>query len=731
MIESTNRLATSASPYLRQHAHQPVAWRPWSEEAFAEARERDVPVLVSIGYAACHWCHVMAHESFDDPDVAKVMNEHFVNVKVDREERPDVDAVYMSAVQALTGSGGWPMTVVTTPDGRPWFAGTYFPPDDRHGLPGFRRVLDALRATWSERRDEVSRSAEQITAHLSHVSMGPEGPTLTSAAPAIALSALRRGFDSAHGGFGGAPKFPPHTTLRFLMEAPTGADAAEGEPAADDMLRLTLRGMTDGGIHDQLLGGFARYSVDAAWLVPHFEKMLYDNALLLPILARSGARFGDERLTEAAEGVLGWALDTMRLDGVTFAASQDADSEGEEGRFATFTPRDLEAALSGPDEIALARALYGIDEVGQVEGRSVPVFRALEHPAVRSALAEAGADAAGADADETAARVERVRAALVAHRLEREPPATDDKVVTSWNALMVRGLVEAAPWLPSGLAERARDAAVACADALWERAWDGTCLRHLAPPGSREERRPTAPAAAALLEDAASYALASLALYRAGAEPRFLSRALTLADAIERDFSDGAGGFYTTPAFGEELVVRPRSTLDGPTPSEYGLTAELFAWVASWTGDEEAAARARGLLRGIGELAERAPTAVASLLSARERLESAPVEVLVAGPGEDPTTSELLACADRLAPDYAVVGRVPPPLVADGGASESAALAAAAALDRVPWFAGRVADRPTAYVCYAGTCRVPVHGSEALAEQLVAARRSSGAAQRP
>ncbi len=735
MSYPANALTGASSPYLRQHAHQPVAWRPWGPEAFAEARERDVPVLVSIGYAACHWCHVMAHESFDDPAIAEVMNAHFVNVKVDREERPDVDAVYMSATQALTGSGGWPMTVVTTPDGRPWFAGTYFPPEDRFGMPSFRRLLDALRAAWHERRDEVVRSAGEITERLGQMSAGLAGPVPGGAASATALAVLVRHYDAKHGGFGGAPKFPPHSALRWLLERPEGAGtpalapdevgaAASAPdhrtitaPDAATMLHHTLRRMTDGGIHDQLLGGFARYAVDERWAVPHFEKMLYDNAQLLPLLARAGARFGDARLSLAAEGVVRWALDTMRLDGVTFAASQDADSEGEEGRFATFTPRDLERALDDPDERRFAAALFGIDEVGQLEGRSVLAYRGLENPAVRSAL---GPDAV--DPVRAVAREERVRAALVASRHERVPPATDDKVITSWNALMVRGLAEAAPWLPGPLAAEARSAAVACADAVWERAWDGSRLHHLASAeaaeGSSGAAVPAAaPAAApALLEDAAAYGLAALALHRATGMARFLARALTLADVVERDFADGSGGFFTTPHDGEALVIRPRSTLDGPMPSEYGLAAELLAWVAAWTDDRQRAARARSALRGIEPLTERAPTAIASLLGVRERLETAPVEVIVAGPAADATTQALLACADRDAPDHALVGLVP----------EDPALAT-----RVPWFEGRVAERPTAFVCFAGSCRVPGHAPDALVAQLDEARAEVGAAPRP
>ena len=711
MAQHANRLTNAASPYLRQHAHQRVDWYPWGEEAFAAARERDVPVLVSIGYAACHWCHVMSHESFDDPAIADVLNAHFVSVKVDREERPDVDAVYMSAVQALTGSGGWPMTVVTTPDGRPWFAGTYFPPDDRFGRPGFGRLLEALRDAWSDRRDEVVRSAGQITERLGQLAAPlPSDPDARrSDHTEAALAALRRAFDGEHGGFGGAPKFPPHTVLRWLLERPA---AAYGDaPSVETMLRRTLRRMVDGGLHDQVLGGFARYAVDEGWVVPHFEKMLYDNALLLGVLARAGARYDDARLQDAAVGVVRWALDVMRPDGVAFAASQDADSEGEEGRFATFTPTELTGVLPDPVDRAVASALFGITEVGVLEGRSVPVWRGLEHPAVVAAL---GPDAH--DRERAAARVARIRAALVELRRQRVPPAMDDKVVTSWNALMVRGLIEAAPWLPEEEARRARDAAVRCADALWERAWDGRSLRHLAPEpatGTPAGSGVTAPQAVSLLEDAASYGLAALALHRATGAPRFLARAFALADAVERDFAGGSGGFYTTPSFGEALVVRPRSTLDGPTPSEYGLTAELLAWVGAWSDDEARRERARAVARGAGALAERAPSAVASLLGVAERSAAPPVEVVIRGAADDERVQALLACADRHAPGHALVG-----LAVGGSALESEG--GEPSLPSVPWFEGRVGTAPAAFVCSAGTCRAPVFDVDALRAAIAA-----------
>nr|MBA2667938.1 thioredoxin domain-containing protein [Trueperaceae bacterium] len=624
MAQHPNRLAGSASPYLRQHAGNPVDWYPWGEEAFAAARARDVPVLVSVGYSACHWCHVMAHESFEDPLIAAVMNEGFVNVKVDREERPDVDAVYMHAVQALTGAGGWPMTVVTTPEGEPWFGGTYFPPDDRFGRPGFRRVLEALVQTWRERRNEVERSAVEITAHVARLAEGLGDGDPPSAATALAaLAALRAQEDRHHGGFGGAPKFPPHTALRWLLE-----DAPDdgAEPSADAMVLRALRAMVDGGIFDQLGGGFARYAVDATWTVPHFEKMLYDNALLLPVLARAAARHRDERLLEAARGTLDWLLRDLQQDGGAFASAYDADSEGEEGRFYTWTPAEIDTALPGGDDRALARALYGVQEVGQLEGRSVLVHRGFDHPAVRAAL---GDDAAEPERQE--ARVRRVREALRVARERRPWPALDDKIVTSWNALAVRGLVDAAAHLPEADATRAREAAVRAADVVWERAWDGERLRHLAPPGGDE-------GAVALLEDAATFGLAALTLHRATGDDRHLERALELAAVIERDFADPDGGFFTRRARDEQLVVRAKSVLDGPLPSEHGAASELLAWAAAWCDHAPWRALAEAGLEGAAALVGRHPTAGAAMLSAWARLEAPPREVVVAGQRDDPAT---------------------------------------------------------------------------------------------
>jgi uncharacterized protein len=683
------RLRRATSPYLRQHADNPVDWYPWGDEAFAAARERDVPVLVSIGYAACHWCHVMAHESFDDPDVAAMMNSRFVNVKVDREERPDVDAVYMQAVQALTGSGGWPLTVVTTPAGEPWFGGTYFPPDDRFGRPGFTKVLTALSRTWRERRDEVVASAAQITEHVARHAAGlGDGPSPGEAAGVAALAALRRQEDRTFGGFGGAPKFPPHTALRWLLEhAPD--DGAEPTPLA--LAGRTLAAMVRGGIFDQLGGGFARYAVDASWTVPHFEKMLYDNALLLPLVAEAGTRLGDERLSEAARRTLAFMLRELRLADGTFASSLDADSEGSEGRYYTWTPDELAAALGDADDERLARALYGVHETGQLEGRSVLTFRGADDPAVVAAL---GAD--GVHPQRAAARVEALRARLLAAREARVRPALDDKVVTSWNGLAVWGLARGGGYLGSADASAALSAAERCADVVWQRAFDGRTLRHLAPERGGDD-------AVALLEDASFLGLGLLELHRATGAPRHLQRALDLAAGIAGDFVDPAGGFFTRRRDDPQLVVRGKSVLDGPTPSEHGAASELLALAAAWTGDDGARQLAEDGLSGAEALAAQHPTAVASMLSASAVLRAPPREVVVAGHPDDPQTASLLALARAEAPRHALIARAAPELA-----------------ERVPHLRGKAASagRATAYACAAGVCHAPTSDPAELRRQL-------------
>src|SRR5580765_1867161 len=540
----TNRLAGETSPYLLQHAENPVDWFPWGEEALSRARELDRPILLSVGYSACHWCHVMERESFEDPETAAYMNEHFVNVKVDREERPDVDAIYMEAVQAISGQGGWPLTVFCDPNGVPFYGGTYFPPDEGRGMPSFRMVMEAVVDAFERQRGEIEERAPQMRARLGAIGAvepadGAVEPTLLEEATERLLAAA----DLARGGFGGAPKFPPASALELLM--------ARGER---QVAARTLDAMMAGGIYDQLGGGFARYSVDAAWLVPHFEKMLYDNALLARAYLHGWQVFDHERYRRICEETLDWALNEMRGPEGGFYSALDADSEGEEGRFYVWTPDEIRAVLENwpPDnpndpncikfqsqEIGNLMQFYGVTERGNFEGRNVLHL----------------AEGAGAPEPEGLAEMRR---ALLEARAVRVRPGLDDKRLASWNALMIAALAEAGAVL--GRADYV-EAAVACAEFVDDRLRDGEgrLLRTYKDGEGRLN---------AYLEDHAFLLEALLALYEATFEPRWFAEARTIADAILARFGDpDAGGFFSTSSDHEQLVVRRRDLEDAPIPS--------------------------------------------------------------------------------------------------------------------------------------------------------------------
>ncbi|MFU8888695.1 MAG: thioredoxin domain-containing protein [Trueperaceae bacterium] len=704
------RLADSTSVYLRLHAHQPVAWWPWGDAALAEARVRDVPVLLSVGYATCHWCHVMARESFDDPEVGALMNENFVSIKVDREARPDVDAVYMAALQMLTGSGGWPMTLALTPDGRPWYAGTYFPPDDRFGRPSFRRVLAALSHAWRERRDEVERSADEIAAALARleggapvagtakaaavgdaatatmtgaVQVAPAPDTRPSArlaeAEPLVLQALQATYDAGRGGFGDAPKFPPHAALRWLELVP-------GE-AADAMRHRTLRAIVDGGVTDQLGGALHRYAVDGGWAVPHFEVMLVDQAQMLPRLARAAAETGDARLAWGATAMLDALERDLLRDDALFATGLDAEAGGVEGSFHTWTPEELARALPAGDDAEVAARLFGVAPVGPLEGRSVLAWNGHDG----GGLGEAGAD-----------RVASLRARLLRARAERPRPRRDDPAITAYVGLMLRGLVEAADHLPASAAARAGALALEAADALWARAWDGRRLRRLvdAPAADPEH-------GVALLDDQVHAGLACFALHRATGDRRHLARALDLAAVVAEDFALPGGGFATVPRDADVPLVRARDGLDGATPAAEPAAALLLAHAAAWTEREDWRAAAEGALAGVAALARTAPSAAVSALIAARALRRPPNQVVVVGPADDARTAALLAAA-RAHPGEPCVLRSDGP---DDPWTE-----------RIPWLAGRgaVDGLPTAYACTAGVCRLPVHAPDDLVREIAA-----------
>ncbi|MFN8173921.1 MAG: thioredoxin domain-containing protein [Solirubrobacteraceae bacterium] len=656
-----NALAGETSPYLLQHSENPVDWRPWGEEARAEAAARDVPLIVSIGYSACHWCHVMERESFEDPGIAAVMNERFVPIKVDREERPDVDALYMEACQAMTGAGGWPLNAFATPDGAPFWAGTYFPPEPRSGLPAWRSVLDAISEAWEQRREEIRGQGEQIAARLSAgAALRQSDEPLDAGLLDGAVEGLRAAYDPRFGGFGGAPKFPPASALELLL--------ARGER---EMSLGTLRAMAAGGIHDQLGGGFARYSVDARWVVPHFEKMLYDNALLARAYLHGGLASGDEDLLRVCTGTLDWALREMRGEEGGFHSALDADSEGEEGRFYVWTPDGIREALGDEELAAEAIAFYGVTERGNFEGASVLVCAATEPPA----------------------RIGEIRERLLAARGGRVRPGLDDKRLSGWNALMIAALAQAGAALdrPEYLA-----AARECAEFVLERMRDGDG-RLLRTYNRGVAKIP------AFLDDHAFLAEALLTLYEATWEERWFIAAREAAEAMLARFRDReGGGFFATADDAEALAAPRRKDLeDTPIPSGSSAAAYALLRLAALTGEARYEEPAVEVLRLLAPIAARHPASFGHLLLALD-FHLAPVrEIAIVGPGPEPLA--------------AVVRGSYRPHAVLAGAGDAAGPGAA-----VPLLEGRgpVDGRAAAYVCERFACRAPVTAPPELAAAL-------------
>jgi len=648
--------------------HNPVDWYPWGRQALERAEREERPLLVSIGYSACHWCHVMEHESFEDEETAALMNRLFVCIKVDREERPDVDQIYMDTVTGLTGHGGWPLTVFCTPDGRPFYGGTYYPPEPRHGMPAFRQVLEAVADAWSSRREEVTRSAAEITAALGQrPAPGSELPG-TAAAAEGALRLLQRA-DPEHGGFGTAPKFPTPTSLDLLLAAGDVLPERKAREAREHVL-LSCREMARGGLYDQLGGGFHRYSVDARWCVPHFEKMLYDQGQLLRSYAEAWRRSGDDDLLWPIRETAAFLRREMAAPDGGWFASQDADSEGEEGRFYVWTPESVRAVL-GDAADAFCDA-YSVTERGNFEhGTTVLTDRA------RKPRTEFAAE----------------RAALLAARAERVAPGTDRKRVTAWNALTISALARAGSLLDDDamLAD-----AAAAADFLDEHLKDaeGRLLRVW-----NEGRAHVL----AFLDDHAALLEAFLDLYRAGAGGRFAARALDVAEAIAARFFDpDEGDLFLTRSDGEPLAQRPRSDHDGATPHSTGLAVLGLLRAASLSSRGALRDVALHVLRTHALVLERAPEAFPSLARAASIAERGPSLALIAGAEDDAATHALATRARRvLAPEDAVVVAL--------------SQADAPALDP-SWLAGRgpVAGRPAAYVCRGTTCSLPVTEPSAL-----------------
>ena len=675
-----NRLAAESSPYLQQHAGNPVDWFPWGEEAFARARAEDKPVLLSVGYSACHWCHVMERESFEDGDTAELMNDLFVSVKVDREERPDIDQIYIKAVQAMTGSAGWPLTVWMTPDGIPFYGGTYYPPEPRHGMPSFRQVMRGVADAYRDRRPQVLEAGGRLIDALERAAepAAPGDADLSLVEHAYAALASR--YDPHHGGFGAAPKFPQPVTLELVLRHA----AASGDGHALEQLEHTLRRMAAGGMRDQLGGGFHRYSVDARWLVPHFEKMLYDNALLARLYLDAFRLTGDAGFRRVAEEVLDDMLTDMRSPEGAFHSARDADSEGEEGTFYVWAPPEIEAELGAERARAFMR-VYGVTAGGNFEGKSI--LHVAEDPG-RVAEEE------GVDEDAFLARMAEDRTRLLAKRAEREPPFLDEKVLVSWNAMMIRTLAEAGAAL--GRWDYV-EAAVRAAEFIRNRLTSEGRLYRVFMDG--EAKVP------AFLEDHAAWGNALLSLHAATLEVHWLQTARESCDQILDRFRDAETGvLFDAPADGETLIVRPRDVTDGATPSGTSLAAELLVRAAHVFDEHRYRKAADDIFEREAGAMKRFGPAFGRLLSALDRHRAAPVEVAVVGPPQALETRALLQAAHaRFLPNLTVVGRAPD--------TDTAGL---------PLLEGRdpVDGRPAAYVCRSYACYLPVTDPEGVHDEL-------------
>ena len=678
-----NQLINETSPYLLQHAHNPVDWYPWGEEALRRAREEDKPILLSIGYSACHWCHVMERESFEDPEIAAMMNEHFISIKVDREERPDLDSLYMNAVQALTGSGGWPMTVFLTPDGRPFYGGTYFPPVDRGGMPGFPKVLLGVADTYRGRRGDVVQATQQLVSRLQHLAQVPRSlDPLTPDVLHQAYQQLAQSFDFEHGGFGAAPKFPQPMVYEFVLRY----YHLTKSPRGLEMVEMTLQKMAYGGIYDQIGGGFHRYSTDPYWLVPHFEKMLYDNALLSRLYLHVYQATGNPLYRRIVEETLDYVLREMTDASGGFYSTQDADSEGVEGKFFVWTPPEIESVL-GTGLASLVSGYFGVTESGNFEEKNI-----LNVPIGP----ESFATEAGVGPEELEAAIVRARPLLLEQRERRVHPARDEKVLSAWNGLMMRSFAEAASILRREDYLKAAEANASFL--LRELRQDGRLLR------TYKDGRASLKG---YLEDYAFVADGLLALYEAGFDRRWLDRARSLADDMVELFRDGdQDGFYDTGEDHEALIVRPRDLFDNATPCGSSVAVDVLLHLSVLTGDGEYARRGAGVLRSMQQHMARAPMGMGHWLCALDFYLSTPKEVAIVGDRSAPSTQALLEVLyGRYLPNKVVAG-------SDSGLEQDH--------PEIPLLQGRGAidGQPTAYVCQNYVCQLPVTEPEALASQL-------------
>jgi uncharacterized protein YyaL (SSP411 family) len=677
-----NRLTNATSPYLLQHADNPVDWYEWGEEAFSLARATDRPVLLSVGYSACHWCHVMAHESFEDDTTAAYMNENFVNVKVDREERPDIDRIYMDAVQAMTGQGGWPMTVFLTPEGGPFFAGTYYPREPRGPYPTFMQVLTGIAAAWNEQRGQLTSQAAKLTAAVQANIPAASAPPGRNLIPR-AITHLEARFDARRGGFGGAPKFPQAPTLELLLRVAASWPETSLRDRSLAMLTKTLDEMAAGGIYDHLYGGFARYSVDAEWLVPHFEKMLYDNSLLARVYTHAWRITGNDEYRRVAIETLDYLVQEMRDESGGIFSAEDADSEGEEGKFAIWSFEEFSEVVG--EDVGLMAAIYGVTPDGNFEGSSIlERYRSLD---------DVGAEY-GLSVEDLTARRALADGRLIHRRRTRVPPSVDDKVVVAWNGLALRAFAEAGVALgrPDYI-----DVAVGIAEftATHGTTPDGRLVR------SWRDGRISGPA---FCDDYAAVAVGLFALHQATGDAHWYQEAIHLTDEMIRLFADPAGGaFFAVGVDSADLIARPKNLMDNPTPSDNSLAAEALAIRAAYTGETHLAERVSAIAQAAGTLPAEHPMAVGYLLSL---LAVSPLRQVAIVAGDDGSAEHLVAVFNStFRPDHVL-------------AVDAAAAGGIPLLDQRYPIDGKAA----AYVCEGFVCRLPTTDPAELTRQLEAPR---------
>lgn len=680
----SNHLSNENSPYLLQHVDNPVEWYPWGEEALQKARREDKPIFLSIGYAACHWCHVMAHESFEDARTAAIMNEHFVNIKVDREERPDLDSIYMNAVVATTGQGGWPMSVFLTPDGKPFYGGTYFPPVRRYQMPAFSEILLSIAQLWREDRARLLKSGEELTQHLKKIDFLDQAVgELEVAKLDQAAITLTQTYDWKFGGWGKAPKFPQPMSLEYLLLRVT-----RGNTQSIDLVSHALHAMAKGGMYDVIGGGFARYSIDDKWLIPHFEKMLYDNALLASTYLHAYVVTGDPVFRLVCESTLEFILREMSHPQGGFFSSIDADSEGEEGKFYTWTPAEVQAVFSNPNDADFLIAAYQITEAGNFEGKNI-LQRALTDQQL--------ADEFDLDVEEVPSKLKKLHKLLLNVRSQRERPGTDDKVLVFWNALALSSFAEAGRYLSnSEYTAVAKRNASFILDNLYQddrllRSWrDGD-------EGSRARYN-------AYLEDYASMILGLISLYQSDHDPRWYTESLRLADEMVTHFSDARTGFFDTRDDHEELLLRPKDTQDNATPSGNSLAAAALLQLHAYGDRPEWRILAENMIVANQELMSRYPTAFSQWLCAANFAVGPVYEVAIVG---DPSETQTRALVNALWNEYR-------PRVVSGVSRYPAPPEAPALFRDRPLADGKA----TAYVCQNFVCKRPVNTDEEMLEQL-------------